>query len=60
MDARADAGVHAELAEKVLVRRASLQIDVEGPKVQFVGAAASYVIHVRNTGSAQCKTSTCR
>ena len=55
VDARADAGVHAELAEKVLVRRANLQIDMEGPKVQFVGAAATYTIRIRNTGSAQAQ-----
>ena len=52
VDARADGGVHAELAEKVLVRRAELQIDVEGPKVQFVGTTATYAIRVRNPGTA--------
>jgi uncharacterized repeat protein (TIGR01451 family) len=52
LDARADGGVHAELAEKVLVRRAELKIDVDGPKVQFVGSTTSYVIHVRNPGTA--------
>jgi uncharacterized repeat protein (TIGR01451 family) len=55
LDARADGGVHAELAEKVLVRRAELKVDVEGPKMQFVGATTSYVIHVRNPGSAPAK-----
>ncbi len=55
VDARADAGVHAELAEKVLVRRASLKIDAEGPRVQFVGAAANYAIHVHNSGTAQAQ-----
>jgi uncharacterized repeat protein (TIGR01451 family) len=55
VDARADAGVHAELAEKVLVRRANLQIDTEGPKVQFVGATATYTVRVRNTGTAQAQ-----
>ena len=51
-DARADGGVHAELSEKVLVRCAGLKIDVEGPKVQFVGAAVTYAVRVRNTGTA--------
>ncbi len=55
VDARADAGVHAELAEKVLVRRAALKIDVEGPRVQFVGAAATYAMHVQNPGTAQAR-----
>ena len=54
-DARADGGVHAELAEKVLVRRAGLKIDVEGPKVQFVGAAVTYAVRVRNTGTAPAR-----
>ena len=55
VDVRADGGVHAELAEKVLVRRAGLKIDVEGPKVQFVGAAATYAIRIRNPGTAPAK-----
>jgi uncharacterized repeat protein (TIGR01451 family) len=55
VDARADSGVHTELAEKVLVRRANLRIDAEGPRVQFVGAAATYAIHIRNTGTAQAQ-----
>ena len=55
VDARADGGVHAELAEKVLVRRAGLKIDVEGPKVQFVGAAATYAVRVRNPGTAPAR-----
>ena len=54
-DVRADGGVHAELAEKVLVRRAGLKIDVEGPKMQFVGAAVTYAIRVRNTGTAPAR-----
>ena len=32
-EARADGGLHAELAEKVLVRRAGLKLDIAGPKV---------------------------
>ncbi len=52
VDVRGDGGIHAELAEKVLVRRAALQVDVEGPKVQYVGAVASYRIRVRNPGTA--------
>jgi len=52
---RGDAGVYAELAEKVLVRRAALQVDVQGPKVQYVGAVASYQIRVSNPGTAPAK-----
>jgi uncharacterized repeat protein (TIGR01451 family) len=52
---RADGGLHAELAEKGLVRRAALQVDVEGPKVQYVGGVASYRICVRNPGTAPAR-----
>jgi uncharacterized repeat protein (TIGR01451 family) len=55
VDAKADSGAHAELSEKVVVRRAGLKIDVEGPKVQFVGAAVSYGIRIRNPGNAPAK-----
>jgi hypothetical protein len=55
VDARAEGGVHAELAEKVLVRRAGLKIDVDGPKMQFMGVPASYVIRVRNPGTASAR-----
>lgn len=55
LDARADGGVHTELAEKVIVRRAGLKIDVEGPKMQFVGTAATYTVRVRNSGTAPAR-----
>jgi hypothetical protein len=52
VDAKGDAGLHAELAEKVLVRRAGLEVSAEGPKLQFVNSASTYLIHVRNPGNA--------
>lgn len=52
VEARGDAGVFAELAENVLVRRPALQVDVEGPKVQYVGGVAAYRVCVRNPGTA--------
>jgi uncharacterized repeat protein (TIGR01451 family) len=55
VEAKGAAGLHAELAEKVLVRRAGLYIGVEGPKLQFVGAAAVYTVRVKNTGNAPSK-----
>jgi hypothetical protein len=55
VEANADGGAHAELSEKVLVRRAALKIDIEGPKLQFVGAASAFIIHVRNTGNAPAR-----
>ncbi len=55
VDARADGGVHAELAEKVIVRRAALTIDVQGPKMQFVQAPVTYAIRIRNPGTAPAR-----
>ncbi|MGD0384331.1 MAG: DUF11 domain-containing protein, partial [Thermoguttaceae bacterium] len=55
VEAKGDAGLHAELAEKVLVRRAGLDISVEGPKLQFVGATAAYIVRLSNTGNAPAK-----
>ena len=52
---KADAGAHAEVAERVLVRRAGLQVAAEGPAVQYVGAAATYRIHLRNPGNASAR-----
>ena len=51
-EARADGGSHVELVEKVLVRWAGLELNLTGPKVQFVGAVAPYSIRVRNSGTA--------
>jgi uncharacterized repeat protein (TIGR01451 family) len=55
IEAKADTGVHAELAEKVLVRRAALDIALDGPKLQFVGTAATYSLRVRNSGNSPAK-----
>jgi uncharacterized repeat protein (TIGR01451 family) len=54
-EARGDGGLHAELLEKVLVRRGGLKIDITGPRVQFVGAVATYLIRVRNSGNAPAR-----
>lgn len=52
---QADHGVRAELSEKVLVRRAALQVDVQGPQFQFVNAAALYRVRVANPGNAPAR-----
>jgi len=58
VNVQGDAGVHAELAHEVLVRRAALQVSVEGPKVLYVGTMASYLIRVRNPGTAPAENVT--
>ena len=55
VEANGDGGAHVDLAEHVLVHRAALQVDVEGPAVQYVGTPAHYRIHVRNSGDALAK-----
>ena len=55
VEANGDGGAHADLAERVLVHRGALQIEVEGPTVQYVGTPANYKIHVRNPGDAPAK-----
>ncbi|MCC6125695.1 MAG: hypothetical protein IT426_12080 [Pirellulales bacterium] len=52
VEAKGDAGIHAELTERVLVRRAGLEVIVEGPRLQYVGATGTYLIRVRNPGNA--------
>lgn len=52
IEARADGGLKAQRMEQVLVRRAAVKIDVEAPKVHFVGTEATYRIRVTNTGNA--------
>jgi len=58
VEARGDGNLKAELAENVLVRRGNLEIGVEGPKVQFVGAAAEYHVAVGNPGNAPARNLT--
>ncbi len=58
VDAQGDAGNSVHLSEKVLVRRGGLEIDVDGPKLQFVGATAIYSLRLRNTGNAPAKNIT--
>ena len=52
VSAKADSNAKCDLTEKVIVRRAGLKVDMEGPKMQFVGATTSYSVRVRNPGTA--------
>ena len=55
VEASGDGGARVELAEHVLVRRAALQVEADGPAVQFVGTPARYRIRVHNTGDASAE-----
>ncbi len=50
--AHADGGLRSEAAEQVLVRRASLQVEIEAPRVTFAGTHATYRVKVVNSGNA--------
>lgn len=52
VEAHGDGRLQAALAEKILVRRAELNVELRGPKVQFVGTTANYTAYLRNTGNA--------
>ena len=55
VEANGDGGAHVDLAEHVLVHRGALQVDVEGPAVQFVGTPAGFKCRVRNPGDATAR-----
>jgi uncharacterized repeat protein (TIGR01451 family) len=48
----ADGGMRADAAEQVLVRRASLRIEVAAPKVKYAGTVGTYRVKVINAGNA--------
>ncbi len=48
----ADGGLRAEASEQVMVRRASLRIDVEAPKVKYAGTVGTFHVKVVNAGNA--------
>jgi uncharacterized repeat protein (TIGR01451 family) len=52
IEARADSGALAQLAEEVLVRRAKLKVEVEAPKMVYAGNEATYRIRISNQGNA--------
>ncbi len=45
----------ARLDEKILVRKAELEMIADGPNMQYVGTVATYRIRLRNTGNADAK-----
>jgi uncharacterized repeat protein (TIGR01451 family) len=54
-EAMADGGLLASVDEEVIVRRADLKIDVEGPPLLYAGTVGVYRVHVSNPGNALAK-----
>lgn len=55
VQARCDGGVRAQAVEKVVVRRAELAVEIQGPKLQFVGSESAYTVRVSNPGNAAAR-----
>ena len=51
-EATADGSLSAAVDEEVLVRRADLKVEVEGPQLLYAGTAGTYTVHVSNPGNA--------
>jgi uncharacterized repeat protein (TIGR01451 family) len=51
-EATAEGNLNASATEEVVVRRASLQAAVNGPKAHYAGAPANYEIRLSNSGNA--------
>lgn len=52
VDAKAEGGATASLTESITVLRAALKLDLEAPKMQFVGTQATYRVRIGNPGNA--------
>ena len=51
-EATGDGSLHARGQQEVLVRRASLQATVKGPRAKYAGTRARYVFRISNSGDA--------
>jgi uncharacterized repeat protein (TIGR01451 family) len=51
-EATADGSLSAAVDEEVLVRRAELKVEVDGPQLLYAGTSGTYTIHVTNPGNA--------
>ena len=54
-EADADGGLHASIDEIIVVRKAELQVAVQGPKMQYAGTPATFRVQVHNPGNATAK-----
>jgi uncharacterized repeat protein (TIGR01451 family) len=50
--ATAAGGLQCEASQDVLVRRANMEVQVQGPEMEYAGTSATYVIRVSNVGDA--------
>lgn len=50
--ARGDGNLRAEISEEILVRRAALKLELEAPRLQYVGTEAVCRLRVLNPGTA--------
>ena len=55
VEVRGEGGAVADLTEKILVRRAELQLAASGPQMRFVGSEVVYDLRVTNPGNAPAK-----
>lgn len=53
--ASADGGLTASASEEVMVRQPGVRVEVVGPARQYVGATATYQIHLKNPGDAPAR-----
>ncbi len=54
-EAVADGGLDARGAQEVLVRRAVLEVQVDGPPMKYAGTRARYAVRVSNSGDATAR-----
>jgi uncharacterized repeat protein (TIGR01451 family) len=52
IEAHADGGARAQLAEAIAVRRPKLKVEVEAPKVAYSGNEVTYRVRIHNYGDA--------
>lgn len=50
--AAADGDLSVTASQEVMVRRANLEVKLDGPATKYAGTPTNYVVHVENTGDA--------
>ena len=58
VEAHGDAGAKARLVEKIVVVRPALNVEIDGPPMQYAGSVGKYVIRVTNPGTAAARNVT--